>query len=239
MEDAATLRASNQKHGQKTPKKPKESSNTARNRENRRKNQDEKKPKRRRFDNYTPLNSSLSRILRENASSDLRDRPPPLLTKGDKLDSKRLYEFNDSPGHNTDECLNLKDKVEELIRTGRLSKYVALSSGDLPRPRSPHSRRSPTPPRHRARSPPRHRFDDRRTRAPPRRRSPDRRRSPERRWSTKLHGQDEVRRHHGTNLVSVDSIAGGFAARGPTSNSRKRSTRVIMSAAGRPQPGTS
>ncbi|XP_057432168.1 uncharacterized protein LOC130724919 [Lotus japonicus] len=169
MEDAATLRAASQTLAIKGPPKMKEHKDQPPTRDPRRKGQDERKPKRKKYDNYTPLNSSLSRIMREKASTDLRDRPPPLLTRGDKLDSKRFCEFHDSPGHNTDECLNLKDKVEELIRAGRLSRYVAMSSGDLPRPRSPPPRRSSTPPRHRAPTPPRHRV-----RTPPKRRSTDR-----------------------------------------------------------------
>ncbi|XP_057452460.1 uncharacterized protein LOC130744290 [Lotus japonicus] len=118
IEDAAALRASNQSDQQKSPERAKEPSDTTRSRESRQKNQDEKKPKRKRYDNYAPLNSSLSRILRERASTNLRDSPLPVLTKGDKLDSKTFCEFHDSPDHNTDECLNLKDKVEELIRAG-------------------------------------------------------------------------------------------------------------------------
>lgn len=204
------------------------------------KNREEKKPKRKRYDNYAPLNYPLSRIFREKASSDLRDRPPPMLTKGDKLDSKRFCDFHNSHGHNTDECLNLKDKVEELVRAGRLAKYVALSSGDLPRPRSPTQRRSVSPTKYRARSPVRHNYHDNRQRAPPRRddrrRSPERRIRPDRRRSPKHHGQNEVRRHHGMNLLEIGSIAGGFAAGGPTSNSRKRSTRMILHSEGRPRP---
>ncbi|XP_057452841.1 uncharacterized protein LOC130744695 [Lotus japonicus] len=245
MQDAATLRAASQTLAIKGPQKMKEHKDQPSTRESRRKGQDERKPKRKKYDSYTPLNSSLSRILREKASADLRDRPPPLLTRGDKLDSKRFCEFHDSPGHNTDECLNLKDKVEELIRAGRLSRYVAVSTGALPRPRSPPPRRTPTPPRHRGRTPPKRRSAERRDRTPPRRQSPERRRSLERRGRSRerrrspdRHGRDEVRRQHGSNIVDVGSIAGGWAAGGPTNNSRKRSTRVIMSAAGRPRPGS-
>ncbi|XP_057455806.1 uncharacterized protein LOC130746984 [Lotus japonicus] len=211
MEEAATLRSTNQNPVHRPFEKARDRVETKR-REPRRRSQDDKKQKRKKFDSYIPLNSSISRIF---------------------------------PGHNTDECLNLKDKVEKLVRIGRLSKYVALSSGNLPRPRSPPPRRSPTPsrvrartpPRNRARTPPRARSPQQR-RSPDRRRSPDHRRSPDRRRSLDRQGQDEVQRRYGTNLVSVGSITGGWAAGGPSNNSRKRSTRIIMSAAGRPHPSS-
>lgn len=152
MEDAASLRASNRANHPRAPEKEKEVSDQPRNRESRKKNQEERRSRKKRYENYAPLNSPFSRNLEEKETTDLRDRPPPLPTKGDKLDSKRFCEFHNGLGPTTDECLNLKDKVEELICAGRLSKYVVLSSGDLPRPRSPRFRRTPTRPRYRGRS---------------------------------------------------------------------------------------
>lgn len=79
MEEAATLRSANQNPTHRSPEKAKEPGEAKRDRETRRKNQDDKKPKRKKYNSYTPLNSSLSRSLRERASTDLWDKPRPYL----------------------------------------------------------------------------------------------------------------------------------------------------------------
>lgn len=39
-------------------------------------------------------------------------------------DKRRFCHFHKSHGHNTDECLHLKDTLEELIKNGSLTRYI-------------------------------------------------------------------------------------------------------------------
>ena len=39
-------------------------------------------------------------------------------------DKKRYYQFHKDHGHNTEDCRDLNEQIEELIRKGKLQKYV-------------------------------------------------------------------------------------------------------------------
>jgi len=77
---------------------------------------------RNKYDDYTPLNTSRSRILREVMHTELKERPPPIKSKF-KNRSKRC-EFHKDFGHDTEECVNLRDAIEKLVREGRLRQYL-------------------------------------------------------------------------------------------------------------------
>lgn len=70
-----------------------------------------------RFQQYTSLNAPRAQILQEALSAQilpaLSKRPTPL---GADLSKHCLYHQN--TGHDTKECLTLKEKIEELIRAG-------------------------------------------------------------------------------------------------------------------------
>ncbi|XP_047165734.1 uncharacterized protein LOC124834942 [Vigna umbellata] len=90
-----------------------------------------------RFQQYTPLNAPREKILREALSTKLllepMKRPTPPGADGTK---HCLYHKN--MGHTTEECVTLKDKIEELIRAGQLKQYVRVD-----RPPTPAERPSP------------------------------------------------------------------------------------------------
>ena len=48
-------------------------------------------------------------------------RPPPLNAKG--LDRRKYCRFHQGHGHNTEQCIQLKDEIEVLIRRGYLGKF--------------------------------------------------------------------------------------------------------------------
>ena len=48
-------------------------------------------------------------------------RPPPLKAKG--LDRRKYCRFHRGHGHNTEQCIQLKDEIEALIRRGYLDKF--------------------------------------------------------------------------------------------------------------------
>lgn len=101
-----------------------------------------------RFQQYTSLNAPRSQILQEALSTQVLPAPAKRPTPpGADLSKCCLYHQNS--GHDTEDCLTLKDKIEELIRAGRLQHYIRID-GDVryqegrpsmrprsPRPRSP------------------------------------------------------------------------------------------------------
>ncbi|XP_014503111.1 uncharacterized protein LOC106763429 [Vigna radiata var. radiata] len=79
-------------------------------------------PKGPRFQQYTSLNTPRTRILQEALSAQIMQTPlrrptPP----GADLTKQCLYHQNSR--HDTEECVTLRDKIEELIRAGRLQRY--------------------------------------------------------------------------------------------------------------------
>ena len=69
---------------------------------------------------YTPLNVPLEQVLMQ-----IKDDPSlkwPEKMKGDpnKCNRNKYYRFHRDHGHNTDECFDLKQQIENLIRHGKL-----------------------------------------------------------------------------------------------------------------------
>nr|GEV40546.1 reverse transcriptase domain-containing protein [Tanacetum cinerariifolium] len=50
--------------------------------------------------------------------------PPPMTTHVEKRNSNKFCEFHGEVGHNTDECMHLKRKIEELIKNEKLSHVI-------------------------------------------------------------------------------------------------------------------
>ncbi|GJW52559.1 reverse transcriptase domain-containing protein [Tanacetum coccineum] len=62
---------------------------------------------------FTPLNRTPKEIFA--AESEKFKPPPPMVTPVDKISSK---------GHSTDECMQLKKQIEELVKAGKLSHFI-------------------------------------------------------------------------------------------------------------------
>ncbi|KAL8148259.1 hypothetical protein AgCh_005574 [Apium graveolens] len=76
------------------------------------------------FTEYAKLNAPRSQILMEiEKERDIR-WPKPLKADPTKPDKRKYCRFHKDDGHDTDECRQLKDEIEFLIRKGRLSKYT-------------------------------------------------------------------------------------------------------------------
>ncbi|GJV05568.1 hypothetical protein Tco_1343224, partial [Tanacetum coccineum] len=60
--------------------------------------------------------------------SDFRARkfkpPPPMVTPVEKRSSNKFCDFHNDKGHSTDECMQLKKQIEELVRAGKLSHLI-------------------------------------------------------------------------------------------------------------------
>jgi len=93
-----------------------------------------------RFANYTPLNADRGRILEEALNADLMSVPRKAITPRN-ADITKHCRFHQNYGHTTEECVALKDKIEELIQAGHLRQFVRNSHGESRRQRTPERRR--------------------------------------------------------------------------------------------------
>ncbi|GJV09579.1 reverse transcriptase domain-containing protein [Tanacetum coccineum] len=50
--------------------------------------------------------------------------PPPMVTPVEKRSSNKFCDFHNNNGHSTDECMQLKKQIEELVRAGKLSHLI-------------------------------------------------------------------------------------------------------------------
>ncbi|EHA8590954.1 hypothetical protein COCNU_scaffold028527G000010 [Cocos nucifera] len=76
----------------------------------------------RKFHNYAPLNASKIQVLmkiREQLPKPERMRIHP-----GKRNPNKFCLYHRDHGHDTEECIQLQDKVEELIRRGRLGRFL-------------------------------------------------------------------------------------------------------------------
>ncbi|GJT65963.1 hypothetical protein Tco_1017443 [Tanacetum coccineum] len=72
---------------------------------------------------FTPLTRTPKEIFTAEAA---KFKPPtPMVTSLEKRsDSSKFCEFQNDKGHSTDECVQLKKHIEELVRAGKLSQFV-------------------------------------------------------------------------------------------------------------------
>ncbi|XP_065638402.1 uncharacterized protein LOC136071272 [Quercus suber] len=80
--------------------------------------------------NYTPLNALLDQVLMQ-----IKDDPSlkwPERMKGDpnKRNKNKYCRFHRDYGHDTDECYDLKQQIENLIRQGKLRHFVGRDYKD-------------------------------------------------------------------------------------------------------------
>ncbi|GKD43093.1 reverse transcriptase domain-containing protein, partial [Tanacetum coccineum] len=60
--------------------------------------------------------------------------PPPMVTPADKRDPNKYCEFHADMGHSTDECMQLRKQIDEMIKAGKLSQSIKeLKQNDKPK----------------------------------------------------------------------------------------------------------
>ncbi|GJU60348.1 reverse transcriptase domain-containing protein [Tanacetum coccineum] len=60
--------------------------------------------------------------------------PPPMVTPAEKRDPNKYYEFQSDTGHSTDECMQLRKQIDEMIKSGKLSQFIKeLKQNDKPK----------------------------------------------------------------------------------------------------------
>ncbi|GJX20449.1 reverse transcriptase domain-containing protein [Tanacetum coccineum] len=71
---------------------------------------------------FTPLTRTPKEIF---AAESGKFKPPPLMvTPVEKRSSNKFCEFYNDKGHSTDECVQLRKQIEELVRVGKLSHFI-------------------------------------------------------------------------------------------------------------------
>ncbi|GKD13528.1 reverse transcriptase domain-containing protein [Tanacetum coccineum] len=74
------------------------------------------------FSRFTPLTRTPKEILAAEAGK--FKPPPPMVTPVEKRNNNMFCDFHNDKGHNTDECMQLKKQIEELVREGKLSHLI-------------------------------------------------------------------------------------------------------------------
>ncbi|MCI12178.1 hypothetical protein A2U01_0033281, partial [Trifolium medium] len=83
---------------------------------------------------YTPLNTSRETILQECANVEFAEvgvRPPREIRENPRTDTTKFYKFHCSAGHDTEDCIHLKDVIEDLIKIGKLSRYTTRGGNNI------------------------------------------------------------------------------------------------------------
>ncbi|KAK1391928.1 hypothetical protein POM88_010984 [Heracleum sosnowskyi] len=76
------------------------------------------------FTEYARLNTPRSQILIEIAKEEDIKWPKPMRADLSKRNQNQFCRFHKEVGHDTDDCRQLKDEIEFLIRRGKLSKFT-------------------------------------------------------------------------------------------------------------------
>ncbi|GJV51869.1 reverse transcriptase domain-containing protein, partial [Tanacetum coccineum] len=60
--------------------------------------------------------------------------PPPMVTPVDKRDPNKYCEFHSDTGHSTDDCMQLRKQIDEMIKARKLSQFIKeLKQNDKPK----------------------------------------------------------------------------------------------------------
>ena len=74
------------------------------------------------FRSYAPLNALKTQVLME--VRELIPRPERMRTHPGKRNPNKFCLYHRDHGHDTEECIQLQDEIEELIRRGRLDRFI-------------------------------------------------------------------------------------------------------------------
>ena len=85
------------------------------------KRKDEKTP---RTVKFTPLVIPVDKILTQIKDEHYLKWPRPLHSSPNVRDKNKYYRFHKDHGHYTEDCRDLKEQIDELIRKAKLQKYV-------------------------------------------------------------------------------------------------------------------
>ncbi|XP_057972765.1 uncharacterized protein LOC131160908 [Malania oleifera] len=91
------------------------------------------------FSTYTPLNVLHSEVLMQRRKKAYILWPEPMRTPLHRRNMSKFYQFHRDHEHDTEECIQMKNKIEALIKRGYLSRFIKK---EVPQ-REPHEQRRP------------------------------------------------------------------------------------------------
>ncbi|MBT0647211.1 hypothetical protein KJJ93_29910, partial [Escherichia coli] len=80
--------------------------------------------KHRQFGEYTPLWVPISEVFLEIKRKGLVQWPKRMTSNPGYRDNRRYYEFYKDIGHTTNECPDLKNAIEELIKKVHMKEFL-------------------------------------------------------------------------------------------------------------------
>uniref|UniRef100_A0A2N9FYU7 Reverse transcriptase domain-containing protein n=1 Tax=Fagus sylvatica TaxID=28930 RepID=A0A2N9FYU7_FAGSY len=101
-----------------------------------------------RFNSFTPLNAPVDHIFMQIMNDPALKWPSKLLTDPDKRPRDKYCRFHRDHGHNIEDCYDLKRQIEELIKQGKLQRFIEKGQREG-RPQGARQQRPPgeAPPR--------------------------------------------------------------------------------------------
>jgi hypothetical protein len=106
------------------PTKPHETRPKAQRNRNRRQEHRSGRGFNERFNHFTPLNAHVDHIFMQIRNDPALKWPGKLLTDPNKRPRDKYCCFHRDHGHNTEDCYDLKRQIEELIKQGKLQRFV-------------------------------------------------------------------------------------------------------------------
>ncbi|GMN65573.1 hypothetical protein TIFTF001_034636 [Ficus carica] len=99
-----------------------------------------------RFQQYTSLVTTIEHVLNQVTGRGLLRDPPPLRADRARRNQNKYCNFHKDVGHDTKDCIQLRDQIELLIRDGHLREFVEriITPADPSRP-AQAARRNPRP----------------------------------------------------------------------------------------------
>ena len=98
-----------------------------------------------RYNFYTELNANRAEVFQANEGRVHFRKPFPIRKERTKRDQNKYCRYHRDVGHDTNDCHELKDEIEDLIRQGKLGNYVRAPREDRARSRSPRQRNNLPP----------------------------------------------------------------------------------------------
>ncbi|KAJ0974279.1 hypothetical protein J5N97_016244 [Dioscorea zingiberensis] len=77
-----------------------------------------------RYNNYTPLNTTRENVFMQIQSKKILKQPDPLKESGAMKRSKKYCSYHQVRGHTTEDCIHLRDAIEELVRAKKLDQFL-------------------------------------------------------------------------------------------------------------------
>ncbi|XP_058762717.1 uncharacterized protein LOC131636086 [Vicia villosa] len=126
-EDAHAVRNSRHEESSKSARQDESLRGTGKKKDDKTRDPKDYKTPAGKFREYTPLNASRERILNKCANAEFQTskvRFPKSMPGRPNMDKSKFCRFHKGHGHNTEDCIHLKDAIEILIREGHLKQYA-------------------------------------------------------------------------------------------------------------------